>query len=114
VGCQPLAVRGYNDTGAFYIGGLLRALRDSRFDQMAAALSGRTVAVIGGGSVAMDCAASAVRLGARDVYLIYRRSFAQMPPKKKNASRPCDPVFITCCSTSLSGSSAMPMAASPA
>jgi NADPH-dependent glutamate synthase beta subunit-like oxidoreductase len=57
----------------------LAALRDGRLKQMAAAVGGRTVAVIGGGSVAMDCVESAVRLGAKDVYLVYRRSFAQMP-----------------------------------
>ena len=27
----------------------------------------------------MDCVESAVRLGAKDVYLVYRRSYAQMP-----------------------------------
>lgn len=39
----------------------------------------KKVAVIGGGSVAMDCAGFAVSLGAKEVYLIYRRSFCQMP-----------------------------------
>ncbi|MBU1343910.1 MAG: FAD-dependent oxidoreductase [Proteobacteria bacterium] len=42
----------------------------------------KKVAVIGGGSVAMDCAGYAVTLGASDVYLIYRRSFDQMPAEK--------------------------------
>lgn len=37
------------------------------------------VAVIGGGNTAMDAATTALTLGARDVYLIYRRSFAEMP-----------------------------------
>lgn len=37
------------------------------------------VAVLGGGNTAMDAAATAVACGARDVYLVYRRSFAQMP-----------------------------------
>jgi len=37
------------------------------------------VAVIGGGNTAMDAATTALSLGARDVYLIYRRSFAEMP-----------------------------------
>jgi glutamate synthase (NADPH/NADH) small chain len=60
----------------------LSALRDGRLDQMTAAVKGKTVAVIGGGSVAMDCVESAVRLGARDVYLVYRRSFAQMPAEE--------------------------------
>ncbi len=57
----------------------LAALRDGRFEEMEKKIQGRTVAVIGGGSVAMDCIESAVRLGARDVYLIYRRSYSQMP-----------------------------------
>ena len=57
----------------------LSALRDGRFDQMVKKVEGKTVAVIGGGSVAMDCVESAIRLGAKDVYLIYRRSYTQMP-----------------------------------
>lgn len=40
---------------------------------------GEKVAVIGGGNVAMDCARSALRLGAKEVNLIYRRSRAEMP-----------------------------------
>jgi NADPH-dependent glutamate synthase beta subunit-like oxidoreductase len=57
----------------------LSALRDGRFDDMENRIKGKTVAVIGGGSVAMDCVESAARLEAKDVYLIYRRSFTQMP-----------------------------------
>lgn len=40
---------------------------------------GRSVAVIGGGNVAMDCARSAVRMGAEEVNLVYRRSKNEMP-----------------------------------
>jgi glutamate synthase (NADPH) small chain len=39
----------------------------------------RSVAVLGGGNSAMDAAVTAKRAGAEDVYLIYRRSFAEMP-----------------------------------
>ena len=39
------------------------------------------VAVIGGGNVAMDVARTAARLGAKEVYLIYRRSEAEMPAR---------------------------------
>ncbi|MEN6385218.1 MAG: FAD-dependent oxidoreductase, partial [Phycisphaerales bacterium] len=42
-------------------------------------LSGKKVAVIGGGNTAMDAATTAKQLGSADVYLIYRRSFEQMP-----------------------------------
>lgn len=37
------------------------------------------VAVLGGGNTAMDAATQALVNGARDVYLVYRRSFAEMP-----------------------------------
>lgn len=39
------------------------------------------VAVIGGGNVAMDAARCAKRLGAGNVYIIYRRSEAEMPAR---------------------------------
>ncbi len=39
----------------------------------------KSVAVIGGGNVAMDAARSAKRLGAEKVYIVYRRSEAEMP-----------------------------------
>ncbi|MFI4912495.1 MAG: NADPH-dependent glutamate synthase [Sedimentisphaeraceae bacterium JB056] len=42
---------------------------------------GKNVAVIGGGNVAMDAARTALRLGAENVYLIYRRSEAEMPAR---------------------------------
>lgn len=40
---------------------------------------GRRCAVIGGGNVAMDICRSAVRLGAEETYVFYRRSEAEMP-----------------------------------
>jgi len=40
---------------------------------------GERIAVIGGGNVAMDSARTAVRLGAKEVKIIYRRSLEQMP-----------------------------------
>lgn len=42
---------------------------------------GRNVAVVGGGNVAMDAARSAKRLGAENVYIVYRRSEAEMPAR---------------------------------
>ncbi len=41
----------------------------------------RNVAVVGGGNVAMDAARTAIRLGADEVYLVYRRSEAEMPAR---------------------------------
>ncbi len=44
---------------------------------------GKKVAVIGAGNVAMDSARCALRLGADDVYIIYRRSEAEMPARRE-------------------------------
>lgn len=40
-----------------------------------------TIAVLGGGNVAMDAARSALRLGAKKVYCVYRRTRAEMPAR---------------------------------
>lgn len=44
---------------------------------------GKNVAVIGGGNVAMDAARTARRLGAEKVYIVYRRSEAELPARKE-------------------------------
>ena len=44
---------------------------------------GKHVAVIGGGNVAMDSARCALRLGADKVYIVYRRSEAEMPARRE-------------------------------
>ncbi|MFO7966197.1 MAG: NADPH-dependent glutamate synthase [Archaeoglobaceae archaeon] len=48
---------------------------------------GKKVAVIGGGNVAMDSARSALRLGAEEVYIIYRRSENEMPAREEEIER---------------------------
>ena len=40
---------------------------------------GQRVAVVGGGNTAIDCARTALRLGAREVTVLYRRSEEEMP-----------------------------------
>ena len=42
-----------------------------------------SIAVVGGGNVAMDAARCAMRLGAEHVYVIYRRSEAEMPARRE-------------------------------
>lgn len=49
--------------------------------------TGKSVAVIGGGNTAMDAALTAAQLGARDVYVIYRRSFKEMPAGRTERTR---------------------------
>ncbi len=44
---------------------------------------GKTVIVVGGGNVAMDCARTAVKMGAKEVKIVYRRAIEQMPAEDK-------------------------------
>jgi glutamate synthase (NADPH/NADH) small chain len=44
---------------------------------------GQNVAVVGAGNVAMDSARCALRLGAEKVYIVYRRSKAEMPARRE-------------------------------
>lgn len=58
-----------------------RAYRFPEYDTPV--LPGQRVAVIGGGNVAMDAARTALRLGAKEVTLVYRRTVAEMPARKE-------------------------------
>lgn len=44
---------------------------------------GKTAVIIGGGNVAMDCARTVKKLGAKEVKVIYRRAKEQMPAEEK-------------------------------
>jgi len=63
------------DVEDFHYG--LRFLRDVRVGKQVRV--GRRVAVIGGGNVAVDSARTALRLGAEEVNIYYRRSRGEMP-----------------------------------
>jgi NADPH-dependent glutamate synthase beta subunit-like oxidoreductase len=54
-------------------------LKKANLGQVEAGLWGKSVAVIGGGNVAMDSARMALRLGAKEVRVLYRRSRQEMP-----------------------------------
>ncbi len=58
---------------------LMKAYRFPEFDTPI--VRGRNVAVIGGGNVAMDSVRTALRLGAENAYIIYRRSKVEMPAR---------------------------------
>ncbi|HEY41174.1 MAG TPA: NADPH-dependent glutamate synthase [Dehalococcoidia bacterium] len=60
---------------------LMKAYLFPKYDTPISA--GKRVAVIGGGNVAMDSARCALRLGAEEVYIIYRRSEAEMPARRE-------------------------------
>ena len=44
---------------------------------------GNKVTVFGGGNVAMDCARTAIRTGATEVSIVYRRSRAELPARQE-------------------------------
>ncbi|MFB3925243.1 MAG: NADPH-dependent glutamate synthase [Syntrophales bacterium] len=58
---------------------LMKAYRFPEYDTPIA--RGKNVAVIGGGNVAMDSVRTALRLGADNAYIIYRRTEVEMPAR---------------------------------
>ena len=54
-----------------------------RPDSKTPILHSRKVAVVGGGNVAMDAARCAKRLGAEEVYIVYRRGMEELPARKE-------------------------------
>ena len=58
---------------------LMKAYRFPDYDTPI--IRSRRVAVVGGGNVAMDAARTALRLGAQEVMLVYRRSREEMPAR---------------------------------
>lgn len=46
-------------------------------------MQAKKVAVVGGGNVAMDAARCAKRLGAEEVYIVYRRSMEELPARRE-------------------------------
>ena len=52
-------------------------------DPVTPIMKGGNVAVVGGGNVAMDAARTALRLGADNVYIVYRRSEQELPARRE-------------------------------
>ena len=59
----------------------INLMKGYREDHATPVLHSKAVAVVGGGNVAMDAARSALRMGAEHVYIVYRRSEAEMPAR---------------------------------
>jgi len=82
---QFLGVPGENFTGIYSANefltrvNLMRAYLFPEYDTPVKV--GKTVAVVGGGNVAMDAARTALRLGAERVMILYRRTEAEMPAR---------------------------------
>ena len=59
---------------------LMKAYKD---DPTTPIMHAKKVAIVGGGNVAMDAARCAKRLGAEEVYIVYRRSEEELPARKE-------------------------------
>lgn len=68
-GDKKVGIEGEDARGVMSAVEMLRAIGDDVMPDF----TGKTVAVIGGGNVAMDCCRSAIRLGAKTVSVVYRR-----------------------------------------
>jgi len=66
---KKVGIEGEDARGVVSAVEMLRAIGDNTLPDLA----GKTIAVIGGGNVAMDCTRSALRLGAKTVSMVYRR-----------------------------------------
>ena len=73
---SKMNIEGENLSGVFGGNDLLESGNHPNYE-------GKNVAVIGGGNVAMDCSRTIKRMGAKNVYVIYRRAEEQMPAEKK-------------------------------
>ncbi len=77
VGLGPTEALGLPGEGLDHVVDALRFIADYKTAQTISV--GRRVAVIGGGNTAIDAANAALRLGAEEVYMVYRRSEREMP-----------------------------------
>ena len=59
---------------------LMKSYKDNSYTPI---MKAKKVAVVGGGNVAMDAARCALRLGAEQVYIVYRRSEEELPARKE-------------------------------
>ena len=62
---------------------LMKAYDPDSTDQPIYDCRGKNVAVVGGGNTAMDSVRCALRMGAKNAYIIYRRSEEEMPARKE-------------------------------
>jgi NADH-quinone oxidoreductase subunit F len=72
---RSLGVPGENKAGVYHGVQMLRDIALGKIPN----LSGKRVVVVGAGDTAMDAARSALRLGAKEVHIVYRRDREQVP-----------------------------------
>ncbi|MER2236133.1 MAG: FAD-dependent oxidoreductase, partial [Candidatus Limivicinus sp.] len=81
----PLGIPGEDLKGVFGGVDFLRQVNLGKKPQI-----GKKCAVVGAGNVAMDVCRTAIRLGAKDTYIVYRRSQAEMPADPEEVQEAMD------------------------
>lgn len=76
---KKIGIEGQEAEGVISAVEVLRQIGDDKYPDF----KGKSIAVIGGGNVAIDVARSAVRLGAEKVNIVYRRRKVDMPAMKE-------------------------------
>ena len=82
---SSLGIKGENLNGVYYANEFLtrvNLMKANNFPHSNTPVKiGDNVAVVGGGNVAMDAARTAKRLGAKKVYIVYRRNMESLPAR---------------------------------
>jgi NADH-quinone oxidoreductase subunit F len=76
---RNLGIDGEHKKGVYHGVQMLRDIASGKLPD----LTGKSVVVVGGGDTAMDAARSALRLGAKNVQVVYRRTQHEMPAIKE-------------------------------
>jgi len=79
----PLGIPGEDLSGVMHAINLLRDANLALMDKAEMPKIGDKVAVIGGGNAAIDAARTALRMGAKEVHIVYRRTRDEMPAQAK-------------------------------
>ncbi len=81
-----MGIKGENLKGVYSANEYLtriNLMKAYRSDSATPVMHAKNVCVVGGGNVAMDAARCALRMGADNVYIVYRRSMAELPARKE-------------------------------
>ena len=81
-----MGIEGENLNGVYSANEFLtrnNLMKAYRKDSNTPVMKANCVAVVGGGNVAMDAARTAKRLGADNVYIVYRRSLEELPARRE-------------------------------
>lgn len=81
-----MGIKGENLKGVFSANEYLtriNLMKAYEKDSATPVMRAKNICVVGGGNVAMDAARCALRMGADNVYIVYRRSEAELPARKE-------------------------------